>query len=291
MQQPSRALVVEGGAMRGIFATGVLDAFLEHRYRPFDFCLGVSAGSTNLAAWLAGQQRRNYKVITDYSCRPEFISLGRFLRGGHWLDLDWLWEVTIREIRLDIDAFAAQPVPLYVVTTRVDNGKAAYIKADASNLEQLLKASCAVPLAYRSNPCLDGIAMTDGGVADSIPVIEAYNKGAREITVVLSRPLGYRKKPGKAPWLTKRLLAGYPALAEAMVNRHLSYNAAIDFIERPPADCKVRVIAPGEGFKVGRTTTDKARLEAGYAMGLASGQAAWEAGQPSAPSGRLETLP
>ncbi|EKE69590.1 patatin-like phospholipase family protein [Gallaecimonas xiamenensis] len=268
----SRALVVEGGAMRGIFATGVLDAFIDQHYRPFDFCLGVSAGSTNLAAWLAGQRGRNHKVITDYSCRPEFIAFRRFLAGGHWLDLDWLWEITIREIRLDIETFAAQPIPLYVVATRIEDGQAAYIKADAQNLEQLLKASCSVPLAYRHYPEVAGAAMTDGGVADSIPVLQAYRMGARDITVVLSRPLGYRKGPSRAPWLVKRLLAKTPALAQAMLHRHHSYNAAIDFIENPPADCRIRVIAPPAQFAVGRTTTDKHKLDAGYAMGLAAGQ-------------------
>ncbi|WP_330961138.1 patatin-like phospholipase family protein [Photobacterium sp. 53610] len=265
-----RALVVEGGAMRGIFATGVLDGFLEKGYRPFDFCIGVSAGSTNLAAWLANQHGRNYRVITDYSCRPEFISLRRFVRGGHWLDLDWLWKITINEIRLDLDAFAAQPVPLYVVTTQVTTGEAVYTRATAGNLEQLLKASCSVPVAYRDFPELNGIAMTDGGVADSIPVMKAYEMGAREITVILSRPLGYRKKASKASWLVRRMLADTPHLAHVMMNRAESYNQAIDFIENPPADCKIRVIAPPAEFDVGRITTDKKRLDAGYQMGLAA---------------------
>ena len=130
--------------MRGIFSTGVLDAFSDGGFRPFDVCYGVSAGSTNLAAWLAGQRGRNFKVITDYSCRPPFIDFRRFLLGGHWLDLDWLWDITIREIRLDLQRFARQPIPLYVVATRVADGQAGYIRARAENLETLLKASCAV---------------------------------------------------------------------------------------------------------------------------------------------------
>jgi len=266
----SHALVVEGGAMRGIFAAGVLDGFLEQDYRPFDFCIGVSAGSTNLAAWLANQHGRNYKVITDYSCRPEFISLRKFVRGGHWLDLDWLWQITINEIRLDLDAFAAQPMPLYVVTTQVSSGEAVYTQATAGNLEQLLKASCSVPVAYRDYPLLNGEAMTDGGVADSIPVIKAYDMGAREITVILSRPLGYRKKTSKASWFLRRMLADTPELARVMMQRADNYNQAIAFIENPPQDCRIHVIAPPAEFDVGRMTTDKKRLDTGYQMGLAA---------------------
>lgn len=264
----SSALVVEGGAMRGIFAAGVLDSFIDKSYRPFDFCIGVSAGSTNLAAWLANQRGRNYRVITDYSCRPEFIDFRRFVQGGHWLDLDWLWDITIREINIDIDAFEKQPIPLYVVTTNVETGDAAYIEANADNMNDLLKASCSVPIAYRNYPQICGKPMTDGGVADSIPVIKAYEMGARKITVILSRPWGYRKSPVRNKWLVRKLLSDTPQLSEAMINRAESYNRAIDFIENPPADCELVVIVPPESFAVGRTTTNFEKLDAGYHLGV-----------------------
>lgn len=273
MSRQQTALVVEGGAMRGIFAAGVLDAFLARGVTGFDRCVGVSAGAVNLAAYLAGQQGRNHRVITDYSCRPEFISFGNFVRGGHWLDLDWLWEITIREIRLDLARFAANPVPLTVVTTRVADGRAAYLEATADELEQQIKASCSVPLAYRDFVRIDGEAMTDGGVADSIPVRHAYAQGARDITVVLSRPLGYRKGAPRLPALHRYLLRRTPALAEASLVRYRSYNDAIDFIQRPPADCRIRVIVPPAGFRVGRMTTDRERLEQGYQMGWQAGLA------------------
>ncbi|MGY3943968.1 patatin-like phospholipase family protein [Aeromonas tecta] len=273
MSRQQTALVVEGGAMRGIFAAGVLDAFLAKGKTAFDHCIGVSAGAVNLAAYLAGQQGRNHRVITDYSCRPEFISLAKFLRGGHWLDLDWLWEITIREIRLDLAHFAESRVPLTVVTTRVSDGQAAYLRGSAEALEQQIKASCSVPLAYRDFVSIGGEAMTDGGVADSIPVRHAYEQGAREITVVLSRPLGYRKRAPRLPALHRHLLRRTPALAEASLVRHRSYNDAIDFIRQPPADCRIRVIVPPAGFRVGRMTTDRDRLEQGYQMGWQAGLA------------------
>ncbi len=267
----AKALVVEGGAMRGIFSAGVLDSFLQFGFSPYNVCLGVSAGSTNLAAWLAGQQGRNYRVITDYSCRPEFISLTNYLRGKHYIDLDWLWQITINEIRLDLNTFSKQTVPLYVVTTDIQTGEANYVLANAGNLEQLLKASCAVPLAYRSFPELDGKGKTDGGVADSIPVIKAYEMGARDITVVLSKAVGFRKKPSSMPWLIDRLFAQYPALQSQLKSRYQRYNQALEFIQNPPADCRIRIIAPPSEFSVGRTTRDDRKLRAGYSMGRKAG--------------------
>ncbi len=267
-QNRKSALIVEGGAMRGIFAAGVLDQYLAANYRPFDFCLGVSAGSTNIAAWLANQSGRSYRVITDYSCRPEFIDLLRFVKGGHWLDLDWLWDITLREIALDTETLFSQHIPFYIVTTVIETGEAAYIEATAENLNQLLKASCSVPIAYRDYPEINGIAMTDGGVADSIPVKKAYEMGARDITVILSRPRGYRKTPSRSPWLVRHTLAQTPKLADAILNRAESYNQAIDFIDNPPEDCNMTVIAPPADFLVGRLTTDKKKLETGYQQGL-----------------------
>ncbi|WEM44127.1 patatin family protein (plasmid) [Photobacterium sp. DA100] len=264
------ALVVEGGAMRGIFAAGVLDHFLDIGHRPFDFCIGVSAGSTNLAAWLANQPGRSHRVITDYSCRKQFIDFTRFIRGGHWLDLDWLWEVTIDEIPIDGWELEQQSIPLFVVTTNVENGEPHYIQATEQNLNQLLKASCAVPLAYRDFPQMDGYEMTDGGVADSIPVIKAYEMGARDITVVLSRPQGYRKKSPSSAWLVRKLLGEKKHLVQAMLERAERYNRAIDFISNPPDDCNIKVINPPDNFEVGRVTTDSRKLQRGYEQGIAA---------------------
>ncbi|GGE96468.1 patatin family protein [Pseudoalteromonas gelatinilytica] len=267
----NKALVVEGGAMRGIFATGVLDAFIQANYQPFNQCYGVSAGATNIAAYLCAQYKRNHAVITDYSCRPEFIDFVRFIKGGHLFDLDWLWQETIRDIRLDLDTFEKQASEFYIVTTNIQTGQAEYLKANATHLEQQLKASCALPIAYREFPVIDNLQLTDGGVADSIPIRKAYEMGNKEITVILSQPLGYKKKPSKAPWFVKRLYKKTPALAEATLRRAENYNQSIDFITNPPSDCKINIIAPPPNFAVGRTTKSFEKLSAGYEMGLNAG--------------------
>ena len=267
----NKALVVEGGAMRGIFATGVLDAFIQANYQPFNQCYGVSAGATNIAAYLCAQYKRNHAVITDYSCRPEFIDFVRFIKGGHLFDLDWLWQETIRDIRLDLDTFEKQASEFYIVTTNIQTGQAEYLKASATHLEQQLKASCALPIAYREFPVINNLQLTDGGVADSIPIRKAYEMGNKEITVILSQPLGYKKKPSKAPWFVKRLYKNTPALAEATLRRAENYNQSIDFITNPPSDCKIDIIAPPPNFAVGRTTKSFEKLSAGYEMGLNAG--------------------
>ena len=92
--------------------------------------------------------------------------------------------------------------------------------------------------------------------------------GASEITVILSQPLGYRKKDNKVPWLTKQLYKNTPALAQASLQRSKNYNSSIDFLHNAPPDCKIHIIAPPAGFQVGRTTKNRALLDIGYQMGI-----------------------
>lgn len=272
MTTPS-ALIVEGGAMRGIFASGVLDAFIEQDYRPFDMAIGVSAGSTNLVGYLAGNHGRSRRILIEYATRREFIDPVRFLRAGHLIDVGWLWEATKTSVPLDVQRFASCGTPLLVVTTEVATGQAHYLQATPENMDQVFPASCALPLVYRDFPTCNGIAMADGGIADSIPVLEAYRRGIREMTVILSRSLGYRKKTSRMPWLTVSLMRRHPQLAAAMLARAQRYNEALEFIQRPPEGCQVRVLAPDQIFPVGRFTRDPGRLQKGYELGHS---AAWQ---------------
>lgn len=264
---PTRALVVEGGAMRGIFAAGVLDCFIEHDYNPFQFALGVSAGSTNLIGYLAGDHGRSRRILFEHAGTEDFLNWRRYLKGGHFADVSWLWHQSFNDVPLSVTRYLEGQCPLYVVTTEVATGQALYTQVNADNLHQVFPASCAIPLVYRDFPLLDGRAMTDGGLADSIPVLKAYEMGARDITVVLSNPRGFRKVERQIPQFMRRLFDDHPQLFEAVVRRSAIYNQAIDFIDHPPRDCRVTAIAPPKGFPVGRFTQDHYKLHVGYSMG------------------------
>nr|WP_255461752.1 patatin family protein [Alcanivorax sp. DP30] len=277
-------MVVEGGAMRGIFAAGVLDAFLECDYQDFDFAVGVSAGSTNLIGYLAGDHGRSRTIITDHACRPDFINWQRFMAGGHLCDVHWLWHQSLEDVPLALERHWQRQVPLWVVTTSVEKGTAHYFQTRPENLNEVMTASCSIPFAYRDFPTVNGHAMTDGGLADSIPVRWAYEQGAREITVVLSRHQGYRKKPSALTPLLKPWVRDMPALYEAMVNRTDAYNDSLAFIANPPGDCRLTVIAPPEDFPVSRLTTNARKLEVGYQQGHWAGMEAMGVGTKVASS-------
>ncbi|RUO35520.1 patatin family protein [Aliidiomarina shirensis] len=264
-------LVVEGGAMRGIFAAGVLDAFIAENFYPFDSAIGVSAGSTNLIGYLAGNHKRSYKVITDYARREEFMNIRRYLKGGHFCDVSWLWHTSFEEQPLNIPQFLERKIPLTVVTTSIVSGKACYYLVNETNMNDLFPASCAMPVVFREFPPIDEEPMTDGGLADSIPVIRAYEQGARIITVLLSQPLGFKKKPARFPNLLKPLFADHPALFAAVTARNDQYNRALDFIAKPPEDLQLNIIAPPSNFPVSRFTMDLDSLNMGYNQGINAG--------------------
>jgi predicted patatin/cPLA2 family phospholipase len=273
------ALVVEGGALRGVFSTGLLDGFLETGFNPFDFYIGVSSGASNLAAYLAGMIGRNKKIYMDYSLRPEFISLARFFRGGHLMDLDWLWEITIREIRLDLPVIYSRGKPFIVVMTDVRTGQALYRVTGAQDLEHSLKASSAMPLLYRRFPEVDGRPTADGGLTDALPVGEAIRRGARRIMVIRSRPRDYLKRPGPSDVFLRRHLRGYPLLQKAVAVRIQCYNESVALVRKPPEGVSIVEICPPDNFRVSRLSRDLRILQEGYEQGralAAEAVARWE---------------
>ncbi len=248
----SRALVVEGGAMRGVFSCGILDHFIKQDFSPFDSFWGVSAGASNLAAYLAKMPGRNLKIYLDYSLRKEFISPTQLLRGGDMMDLDWMWDITLKELDIDRDVLSADPRPFFLGVTRQDNGQPEYLTPSIQMLAETMKASSALPIMYRNGVALDGVRYVDGGVADAIPVAEAIKRGATRIMVLRSRPASYRKSKPKLEKLTARLLKDHPALVEPMLTRHIRYNQSLELIENPPAGVEIIQICPPEGFKLKR---------------------------------------
>lgn len=270
------ALVVEGGGMRGIFSAGVLDSFGNAEFDPFDLYIGVSAGACNLASHLAGQYGRNFHIYSTYSITPEFISLKKYLRGGHYMDLDWLWKSTIRDYRLDLKKIFGKlkkEKKEYILgVTSLDTGNEVYINPDEDTLEHLLKVSSAIPVLYRGRLITEKGNALDGGIADPIPVLEAYRRGARKITVIRSRPSDYIKKKSPMAFLLPLFFRKHPALSRALINRAEIYMKTVEFIRNPPADTEVLEIAPPPDMAADRVTKNLKILRDTYNTGIDCGK-------------------
>jgi predicted patatin/cPLA2 family phospholipase len=259
--------------MRGIFAAGVLDAFLRERFNPFDILIGVSSGAVTLASYLSGQRGRYFRIITGPMRRAEFLSPGRFLRGGHLMDLDWLWAHAAVHDPLDTATATSHAGKAYLVTaTDVQTGAAVFLEPSEDNLTACLKASCALPVMYRGFVSLGGRLLADGGVADPIPVEETYRRGCRDITVIRTRA---RTSP--KGFLLDRLLAwlflrGYPGLKAGIRGMRRRYGDAVLFTRRPPADARSVEVAPPVGLQGARLSMDVDAIRFDYGLGARAGE-------------------
>ena len=263
-------LVVEGGAMRSIYSIGVLDALIENNYYNFDICIGVSAGSTALASYLAGMHKRNYRVTTDYSTRKDFISKRKLLKGGHYMDLDWIWDYCEKYDPLDVEAIVNRKIRFLVGVTSVETGQIEYIDFDKENSIDLLKASCALPIAYKRPVKVEGRKYFDGGIADPIPVEEAVKRGANQLLVIRSRKEDFRMKD-KSNKLQSFILHKYKNINKSISKRSKRYNSSIEFMRKEHDGINIIEINPPSDFQTSRFTKDKKILNDDYKLGLESG--------------------
>ena len=274
MHTGKTALIVEGGGLRGIFAAGVLNAFSETGFDPFDLYIGVSAGANNLSSFVAQQAQRNYQVYTRHALNPEFVNWGKYLRGGHLMDLDWLWEVSLRDTPFDYDAALAHTAEreFYIVTTSLDEGKPLYLRPGRETWATYLKASSAVPIAYRKVLEVEGHRVTDGGVSDPLPAEEAYRRGARRLLVIRSRPLSCTASFSLEALVLHLHFRRYPAMHTLTRNQNAIYTSALNFMAKPPEDAEVVQIAPPQALQTRRSVRNPAAMEADYMLGQALGR-------------------
>ncbi len=273
MNTKRNALVVEGGGMRGSFTCGVLDAFLEQNFNPFDLFVGVSSGSTNVANYLAKQKGRTINFYLDHSLRPEFIRYGRFLKGGDLLDLEWMWNIVESETPLDQQTLFATNPDFYMVLTHANNGQAEYLRAGTDNIIDGLRASSSIPVLTRHAVDVMGEPYFDGGVADALPVKWAANQHEIENVLVLrTRPENYYKASSKGDqFLAKHFYKHNFGFANSLKSRCDRYNDSVEFMRNQPKQRILEICPPDDKKLAGRLCKDKRKLQYSYQVGLETG--------------------
>ena len=266
-------LVLEGGGVRGIYTAGVLDVFMEQGIG-FDGVIGVSAGAIHGCSYLSGQKGRSIRYYSQYCNDPRFMSFQSLLKTGDFVGVDFCYHELPEKLDVyDNEAFKRCGVPFYVVCTNVDTGKPEYIPmTDMVAQIDYLRASASLPYFSRIVE-IGGKRYLDGGCTDSIP-LEAFRRmGYERNVLILTRPEDYRKKQElrALPGITYRK---YPAFAEALRNRHESYNrqaAQVKLLERSG---KVFVIRPEKALDIGRLETNPEKVQEIYNLGRADGEKA-----------------
>ena len=278
LQQNRQALVVEGGGMRGAFTSGVLDAFLQQQFNPFDLCVGVSSGSTNLANYLAAQQGRTLQIYLDHSLRSEFIQYGRFFKGGDLLDLKWMWDVVEKEHPLNQSHLFANHPEFYMVLTHAISGEATYIKASKDNILEGLRASSSIPVLTRQVVEVFGEPYFDGGVADALPIHwAAQQNNVSKLMVLRTRPKSYFKASSKGDqFLARYMFKQQQGFARSLLARTQRYNDSVEFVRSTSQQKILEVCPPDLKNMAGRLSKNKAKIRYSYDVGIETGLKAIE---------------
>ena len=269
---PNTGLVLEGGGMRGVFTSGVLDAFMKHEVY-FPYVVAVSAGACNGLSYMSRQPRRARWSNIDMLQKYDYISLKSLIVNGSIFDPDILYERFPNEfVPFDYATYERNPCVFEAVTTNCKTGHAMYLseKHDHQRLTQIIKASSSLPFVAQITE-VDGIPMLDGGIVDSIPIVRSVDTGHQENVVILTRNRGYRSSEidFKTP---KFIYKNYPRLRVALSRRTEEYNKQLDLIERMEDWGEVIVIRPERPLEVGRICEDVEKLERLYEEGFQLGE-------------------
>jgi predicted patatin/cPLA2 family phospholipase len=293
------ALIAEGGGQRGIFTAGVLDAWLENDFDPFDLFIGTSAGSQNLTSFLSGQKGYAKRFISGLSRRKRFYRLGRGLVGGNVIDLDWYFNKTIQG-SFALDFTAARKTlghrELLITATNSRNRQGYFLSptGDNNHWRQLLKASSALPFLYKQGVKLatrltDSSAnqveassdypqadfYLDGGLAAPLPVREAYHRGARKIVVIRTVNADLDTQSAwirnLKSWIYE---SGYcPKFVGYLVQHERAYQQELAFIANSPEDVEIIQVFAKDNLQSKLLSSTSINLQHDYHAGIAAGYA------------------
>ena len=267
-------LILEGGAMRGMFTCGILDIFMENDV-VFDGVIGVSAGAAFGINYKSRQIGRAIRYNKRFCRDPRYVGLRSLLKTGDLYGADFDWNVLPNQLDIfDVETYRTNPMAFYAVCTDADTGQAIYHRCDTGDAHDLtwLRASASMPVVSRLVE-VDGYRLTDGGVAASIPVRHFQSMGYDRNVVVLTQPRDYRKTPSRLQPLIRLALRKTPALARLLDERPAQYNETLDYIIREEAAGRLLVLSPEEPLNIGSVEKNPDELERVYQLGRTVGLA------------------
>lgn len=260
-------LVLEGGAMRGMYTAGVLDVFLDNNIK-VDGIVGVSAGVLFGVNYLSKQKGRAIRYNKKYAADKRYMGIQSYLKTGNIINKEFaFYDVPFNLDVFDEKTYEESGIDFFATVTNVDTGKPEYIKVK-NVLEQmeLLRATSAMPFVSKMVE-LEGEKYLDGGISDSIPVEKCKELGYEKIVVVLTRPIEYRKKKANNT-ITKIKYSKYPNLANSINNRYKNYNDSVEKIIDMENKKEIFVIKPSKHINIKRIERDENKLQEMYDLGV-----------------------
>ena len=260
------ALVLEGGAMRGLYTAGVLDVFMENDIK-VDTIFGVSAGALFGINYKSGQIGRALRYNLKYAHDKRYMGMYSLITTGDVMNKEFCFNKLVYDLDpFDIEAYNKSKVEFYAVVTNVDTGKAEYIEIkDGGKDLEYLRASGSMP--FVSNLVeINGNKYLDGALSDPIPLKKALDMGYEKIIVIQTRPAGYTKTKS---WLPYNLVyKKYPEFVMTANNAYIKYNETLDLIKKYENAGKIIVLRPSKIIKMRRVEKNLNKLQAIYDVGV-----------------------
>ena len=268
-----RGLILEGGAMRGLFTAGITDVMMEHDVWP-DALIGVSAGAAFGCNMKSRQPGRAIRYNKRFAHDPRYSGLRSLLTTGNYFNAEFGYHIVPRQYDVfDDRAFEDNPMRFVCVCTDVETGQPVYKQLDRCTEESYdwIRASASMPLCSKVVE-LEGLKLLDGGVSDSIPLEWAERQGYSRNVVILTQPLGYRKQRTRLMPLMRIGLRKYPRMVEAMDQRFQMYNYELDYVAEAERLGRCLVIRPAQKIPIGHISHNPEQMERVYQMGRATGE-------------------
>ncbi len=259
-------LVLEGGAMRGIYTAGVLDTFLEKGIK-VDGVIGTSAGTIHGCSYISEQKQRSIRYTLIYRNDSRYMSFRSLIKTGNMVDTEFCYhEIPEKLDPYDNEAFKRSATDFYAVCSNVETGKAEYIKID-DLFEQIdvIRASASMPFLSQIVES-DGMKLLDGSICDSVPLAKFMELGYDRIVVVLTKVKGYVPSPNNT-YLSKRKYKMYPNFVDSLITRHIRYIDNLNFVNKMEEEGKIIVIRPSREVNITRTEKNLARIWEMYDLG------------------------
>lgn len=261
-------LLLEGGAMRGLYTAGVLDTLMENSIS-IDGIIGVSAGALFGMNYKSKQPGRVLRYNKNYAADKDYMSFHSLLTTGNIVNKDFCFNKIVNELDpVDFDTYQRSKEDFYAVVTDIETGKAEYIEIDdLRNEEQMeyLRASGSMP--FLSRPvCINGKRYLDGGIADSIPINKIMSMRYDKVIVILTRPENYKKKKTNT-LLPKIYYRRYPRLISAINNRYRVYNRQLEQVNALARERKIFVIRPSRLVNIKRIERNTDKIQEMYDLG------------------------
>lgn len=268
------AVLDAGGGLRGVYGAGVLDSCLDQGIH-FDLGIGVSAGAANISSYIAGQKGRNFPFYTEYSLRPEYMSLRNFVDDGSYINMDYVYGVLSNadgENPLDYEAIMESDQDLYVVATNALTGRPVYFTKEDMRQDHydIISASCSIPVVNKPH-YVKNMPFYDGALTDPIPVEKALELGADKVVLILTKPESEIRNPRKDTALS-RFMKKYPKAADELKTRAYKYNEGVRKVQQLVREGRALIVAPDDTCGVTTLSREPEDLKALYQKGYEDGK-------------------